>query len=83
MSPEDKQILKIALDTESSFSAEIERLAGLCADEDLSVELFCYLNGLKDLKEDFLLPTILKTEESRRTNASSLLEEKYSYFQRT
>ena len=83
MFSEDKQVLKTVLHTEASFAAKIERLAGLCTDENLSAELFCYLNGLKDLKEDFLLPALLKTEERDKNAGVSLFSDKYRYFQST
>ena len=83
MTSNDQNILDTALCAEASFTEKISRLTDLCSDENISAELFCYQKGLKDLKEDFLLPALLKTEERNQKNDYSLFEEKYHYYQKT
>ncbi len=72
----DFEILSLILQKEETFIQEISRLALDLQSDDLSD----YLDALKDLKEDFLIP--LKKRLSNQHN-ESLFSNRYWYFNRT
>ncbi len=74
----DRETIILILKKESEFSKEINRLAQNLQIDDLSD----YLNGLKDLKSDFLDPLEQQMSTSA-DNKESVFSDRYWYFERT
>ncbi len=74
----DRETIVLILKKESEFSKEINRLAQNLQIDDLSD----YLNGLKDLKSDFLDPLEQQMSTSA-DNKESVFSDRYWYFERT
>ena len=74
----DRETIVLILKKESEFSKEINRLAQNLQIDDLSD----YLNGLKDLKSDFLDP-LEQQMSTPADNKESVFSDRYWYFERT
>ena len=74
----DRETIVLILKKESEFSKEINRLAQNLQIDDLSD----YLNGLKDLKSDFLDP-LEQQMSTPADNKESVFADRYWYFERT
>lgn len=75
---EDYEILTLILKKEAAFSAETEQLAQKIQTDDLSD----YLNGLTDLKSDFLIPLKKRLSDNKKNDQSSF-SQRFWYFERT
>ena len=70
----DSEILDLILQKEGIFVKEIADLADLLETNGLSAEISDYLSGLRDLKNDFLLPARIKTPAESETAATFLAD---------
>lgn len=82
MSDTDAEILELILKAEHDFKREVRRLSSMIVSKSIENELSDYLNGLNDLKADFLCPAINKPSEND-ISSENLFSDLYNYFQRT
>lgn len=72
------EILELILQKEAAFISEIDSLAQNLQTDDLSD----YLKGLKDLKNDFLIPLKQRLADNTK-ETSSVFSEKYWFWEKT
>ena len=76
----DTELMTVILEKEDSFSKEISGLAEQISSDRLAGNLKDYLNGLNDLKNDFLC---VEEEDNDDAPESTLWADRYWYFERT
>ncbi len=75
----DYDILLNILEKESLFFKEIQQLS-LCLK---SIDLSDYINGLHDLKSDFIIPARNHILSHEKTRFDTTFSDRYWYYERT
>ena len=77
----DSEIISLILEKEDAFVKEVSGLVNQISSDRLTDDLKEYLNGLTDLRNDFL--SFCEENEDDEVYESTLWADRYWYFERT